>query len=161
MQKIQTIVERLGLEPHPEGGYFKETYRSAKTVELEGKVRSASTCIYFLITSESFSAFHRVWQDEGWHFYEGSPITLHTISPNGKYEKHLVGKDFSHGEYPQLVVRGGDWFAAEVEKKDAYALVGCTVSPGFDFADFELAKEDFLVAQFPQHQAVIQRLTRI
>ena len=161
----QEIIEQLGLQEHPEGGYFKETYRSNGIIsndELGDKFvgdRNQCTGIYFLLTSEKFSAFHKVNQDEMWHYYKGSPIKLHTITSDGSYSFVMIGNDFSSGETPQHVVKGGDWFAAEVIDKDAYCLVGCTVAPGFDFADFTLPKRDDLIDMFPEHKTIISKLT--
>ena len=164
--QIQQLVENLALEPHPEGGFFRETYRSGETIPqsalkkgFEGE-RNCSTGIYFLLTSESFSAFHRIQQDEMWHFYDGSPILLHMISPEGDYTLIEIGRAFDLGQVPQFVVPAGYWFASEVKEESSYSLAGCTVSPGFDFRDFELANRDELSNQFPQHREVISRLTR-
>lgn len=164
--RITRIIENLELAPHPEGGYFRETYRSPGEIEqenlganFEGK-RNFSTCIYFLLTSNDFSSFHRIKQDEIWHFYDGSAILLHVISPSGDYAKHLIGRDLEQGETPQHVVPAGCWFAAEVMEKNAYSLVGCTVSPGFDFRDFEMKSRQELVSLFPDREAIITKLTR-
>lgn len=165
MKSFEDIIKQLDLKPHPEGGFFKETYRSIGEINeecLEAKYkgkRNFSTCIYFLLTSDKFSAFHRIKQDEIWHFYTGSPIGLHVISETGKYMKHLIGSDFEKGEVPQLIVPGGSWFAAEILNKDAFALVGCTVSPGFSFEDFELKKRKELLAMFPDLEKIITKLT--
>lgn len=163
---ISQIIERLNLEPHPEGGYFRETYRSSGKIQqdslgpgFEG-LRNYSTCIYFLLTSNDFSAFHRIKQDEIWHFYDGSPIHLHVITPSGAYNKHLIGREMAQGETPQLVVPAGYWFAAEVPNENAYSLVGCTVSPGFDFRDFEMISRQELISLFPSHKQIISKLTR-
>jgi len=165
MIPIEELIEKLDLRPHPEGGYFKETYRSVGKINnnclepvYEG-ARNYSTCIYFLMTSDSFSSFHKVNQDEIWHFYEGSPIRLHVISENGNYTEYKIGRNFSKGEVPQLVVPGGHWFAAEVSDNDSYSLVGCTVAPGFDFSDFNLPSMGDLVSKYPQHEELITRLT--
>ena len=165
MKSVSDIINTLQLQPHPEGGYFKETYRSEGFV-LSSSLstdyigdRNYSTCIYFLLTSDSFSAFHRIKQDEIWHFYDGAPILLHVISPEGNYSKHQIGRDFSNNEMPQLVVPGGHWFAAEVIEPNSYSLVGCTVSPGFDFKDFEMLSREDLVGLFPQHIDIINKLT--
>jgi len=165
IKQVKDIVEQLNLKPHPEGGYYKETYRSAgeiQSVNLSDSYsgnRNYCTCIYFLLTSDQFSAFHRIKQDEIWHFYDGATISLHTISPAGDYKHILIGKDLQNGEVPQYIVPGGHWFAAEIEDEDTYALVGCTVSPGFDFDDFELIPKEELISKFPQHQDLIKRLT--
>ena len=166
MKQAKKIIEKLGLQPHPEGGFFKETYRSNGLIgsdnlhpSIKGD-RNYSTCIYFLLTSERFSAFHRINQDEIWHFYSGSPLHLHMISENGQQSTKLIGQDIFKGESPQFVVPAGYWFAAEVNAEDSYSLVGCTVAPGFDFQDFELARRDQLISSFPMHRELITRFTR-
>lgn len=165
-ERIKKIIEELNLERHPEGGFFKETYRSPLRIaakELGHPFtgdRNVSTCIYFLLTNDQFSAFHRIRQDEIWHFYEGDSIMIHMISSNGKYSIVTIGNDWSSGHLPQFVVPAGTWFASEVIKDGSYSLAGCTVSPGFDFNDFELAKRQELTDEFPQHSLVINRLTR-
>lgn len=161
----ETLIKTLNLEPHPEGGFFKETYRSEGSIPAEalpatfGSRRHYATGIYFLLTSEAFSAFHKVRQDEMWHFYLGQPITLHQLNPNGSYQKVTIGQELENGHVLQYTVPGGCWFAAEV-KTEGFALVGCTVSPGFDFADFTLAKGHELVDDFPEQKALISRLTQ-
>lgn len=166
MNSFENIISILKLRPHPEGGYFRESYRSAgefRTESLDegyaGK-RNYATCIYFLLTSDSFSAFHRIRQDEIWHFYEGSPINLHMISPQGVYSQVCIGRNLEEHQHLQYVVPGETWFAAKVINDNDHALVGCTVSPGFDFADFTLAQREELLRQFPQHSKVINELTR-
>lgn len=161
----EDLIHKLELKPHPEGGYYKETYRSADYIPNDvlsnafNSDRSVSTCIYFLLTSENFSAFHRINQDEIWHHYYGAAIKIHMISEDGEYTSVVVGKDFSNGEIPQYVVKAKTWFAAEIPAKDSFALVGCTVAPGFDFEDFQLPSRQFLTELFPEHQLVITRLT--
>jgi predicted cupin superfamily sugar epimerase len=162
---IKDLISKLELEPHPEGGFFRETYRSKGEIsknsleeDYKGK-RNYSTCIYFLLTSENFSAFHRIKQDEIWHFYDGSPIDLHVISDSGLYTNHAIGIDLQKGEVPQFVVPGRSWFAAEVVDQNAYSLIGCTVSPGFSFEDFELIAKDELISLFPDKEKIITRLT--
>lgn len=165
MDSAALIVQQLQLAPHPEGGYFRETYRSKGAIAVEGFGRHAqrnyATCIYFLLTSDMFSAFHRIRQDEIWHFYQGSPIELHMISPNGEHTKVIIGNDLAKGYQPQFVVPAEYWFAARTLDGGDYALVGCTVSPGFDFADFELPEREVLTAQFPEHKDIILQFTRI
>lgn len=161
----QAIIQQLELQEHPEGGYFKETYRSDEIIpnsSLDAKYigdRNYCTGIYFLLTSEKFSAFHKVNQDEMWHFYKGNSLKLHMITPEGAYSFVMIGNDLEKGEVPQYTVKGGDWFAAEVPESNAYALVGCTVAPGFDFADFVLPKREGLTTLFPHHKAIIHKLT--
>ena len=164
--RIKTIINHLDLLPHPEGGFFKESYRSPDMIPKNVIVgdfsgdRNYSTGIYFLLTADNFSAFHRIKQDEMWHFYEGSPLLVHMIAPNGLYQMQKIGLNFELGELPQFVVPKGVWFASEVEVSGDYSLVACTVSPGFDFQDFELAKRELLTKKFPQHTKIIKRLTR-
>lgn len=166
MDEIQYLVNNLNLEPHPEGGFYRETYRSEGIITMSSEdnrysgERNFSTCIYFLLTSDNFSAFHKIKQDEIWHFYSGSPISLHIIDEQGVYTKHTIGSNFEAGEVPQFVVKGGDWFASEVELPNSYCLAGCTVAPGFDFSDFVMAQRDQLCVLYPQHSKVIERLTR-
>jgi uncharacterized protein len=167
MNRTEEIIKKLKLLPHPEGGYFRETYRSTGEISInsqsknnKGK-RNYSTCIYFLLTSKDFSAFHKVKQDEIWHFYDGSPLYLHIISPKGKYSKIIIGNKIEKSQVPQFVVPGGHWFAASVIKKDSYSLVGCTVAPGFDFNDFELGDRSKLIKKFPEYKTVISRFTRL
>jgi predicted cupin superfamily sugar epimerase len=166
MNSLQKIIQTLQLKPHPEGGYFRETYRSRGEIGREslgadytGK-RNYSTCIYYLLTSEAFSAFHRIIQDEIWHFYDGSPVYLHMISPQGACSKVIIGRNIGEGQIPQYIIPGGTWFAANVVNSNDYSLLGCTVSPGFDFADFELGSHAELLNMFPQHREVIIQLTR-
>ena len=165
MNKKEKIIQELDLQPHPEGGYFKETYRSEGEIsnnnlptQYKGK-RNYSTCIYFMLTSDTFSAFHKINQDEIWHFYDGSPIRLYIITEKGAYSEHVIGRNFSNGEVPQLIVPGNSWFAAKIINENDYSLVGCTVAPGFDFSDFILPERSVLVAQFPQHESIISELT--
>lgn len=166
MTRVDEIIKSLNLLPHPEGGYYKETYRSVGNITPDSldkrytEKRSYSTCIYFLLTSNNFSAFHKIKQDEIWHFHEGSPIQLHTISEEGIHQEYYIGNNFVAGQEPQLVVKGNHWFAASVTEKKSFALVSCTVSPGFDFNDFVLASKDELANKFPQHKKLIENYTQ-
>lgn len=161
----QQIITKFNLTEHPEGGYYKETYRSNGTISSQHLTsnfigdRNYATGIYFLLTSTKFSAFHKINQDEMWHFYKGSTLKLHMISPNGEYSFVLIGNDLANNEQPQFTVPTSYWFAAEVIAKDAYAFTGCTVAPGFDFRDFVLPKKEELIALFPQHTEIISKLT--
>ncbi len=160
-KRIIDIVAKYQLIPHPEGGYYKETYRSVLQVtDADGNQRPASTAIYFLLSFSDFSAFHRLTSVEMWHHYDGDAVVIHTISPDGMYEPLYLGHDEQGGHRFQAMVRAGYWFASEVTEGGTYALVGCTVSPGFDFRYFELASREHLVEQFPQHAELITRLTR-
>lgn len=153
----RALIAELHLAAHPEGGYFRETFRSAQTVlTARGEARSALTMILFLLTGETFSAFHRLAADESWHFYRGDPLAIEIIDPAGRHERRELGA----GGPWQTVVPAGAYFASHVEKPDGYALVGCDVGPGFEFADFFLPSRSVLTAQFPQHANLITRLTR-
>lgn len=159
-------IERLGLERHPEGGYFRQIYRADLEIAQEALpacfsgARRASTGIYFLLDAGDFSAFHRLRSDEMWHFYAGSPLLVHVIEPAGEYSTIRLGSDPEKGEAFQAVVRAGYWFGSELLDAGSYALVGCTVAPGFEFADFELGQKLELMRAYPQHRNLIQRLTR-
>lgn len=164
--KADDWIQRLGLEPHPEGGYFRQTYKSEVIVPVAslpagfGGPRAVSTGIYFLLVGENFSALHRLRSDEMWHFYAGSALAVHVIEPDGKYSVISLGTDLEVGQAPQAVVRAGCWFGSHVEDWKGWALVGCTVAPGFDFAEFELGKREKLEREFPGCREIVRRLTR-
>jgi predicted cupin superfamily sugar epimerase len=166
MTGAQSWIDGLQLRPHPEGGWFRETYRAWEVVGLAalpprfGGDRAFSTAIYFLLDGDEFSALHRIKQDEVFHFYDGSALSLHVIDPQGSYSMVTVGRDLSAGQVPQAVVKAGCLFGATVSDPSSYSLVGCTVAPGFDFADFEMPDREEICHQFPQHRQVIERLTR-
>lgn len=154
-------VERLGLEPHPEGGFYRETYRSD---ELIGNLphrycglRAFGTAIYFLLRAGEVSRLHRLRSDEIWHWYGGGALVVGTLSADGTWTEHRLGFDWQAGERPQLVVARGAWFGAWVAAGGDFALVGCTVAPGFDFADFEFAGPE-LAARYPQHRQALAKL---
>jgi predicted cupin superfamily sugar epimerase len=158
-------VRTLQLAPHPEGGYFREVYRSEGSIPASALParfsgdRKYCTSIFYLLEAGDFSAFHRICSDEIWHFYAGGPLELHVLSPKG-HSEIVLGRDPSVGHHLQYVVPAQAWFAARPARGTPYALLGCTVSPGFDFADFEMAKRTELVAEFPQESAIITALTR-
>jgi uncharacterized protein len=165
MEAAQRWIDHLNLEPHPEGGWYRQTYRAPLTLPhsaLPGYAgdRAASTAIYFLLAGDQFSAFHRLRSDEVWHFYAGSGLIVHIIKPDGEYQQLLLGRNSADGEDFQAVVPAGCWFGSSLRQPDTFALVGCTVAPGFDFADFEIAKRNELTARYPQHRGIIERLTR-
>ena len=159
-------IEKLQLEAHPEGGYFRQTYRSEIVIAREALpagftgARAVSTAIYFLLEGRNFSAFHRLRSDEVWHFYAGAPLMVHVIDPAGKYSSIRLGRDLDAGEVPQAIVSAGCWFASHVADWSSFAVVGCTVAPGFDFEDFEMGKREELVARYPRHRVLIEGLTR-
>lgn len=163
---VSKLVERFQMMPHPEGGYFKEMYRSGELIRKESLPerftgdRHFSTAIYFLLEQGNFSAFHRIQSDECWHFYAGHSLHVHIIHQDGKYELIRLGDKIADGEVFQAVVPAGCWFASETAPGGLFSFVGCTVAPGFDFADFELAEGEILGAQFPSQHALIMRLCR-
>jgi predicted cupin superfamily sugar epimerase len=157
--EARALVATLGLRPHPEGGFFRETFRAPLVVAAPQGERAASTAIYFLLPAGSFSALHRVRSDEVWHHYDGDPVEIHTLHGAGLHRVTRLGSHLSRGERPQVVVPAGVWQAA-IPVGDAFALCGCTVAPGFDFADFEMPARAELVATFPQLREVIEQLTR-
>ncbi len=159
-------IDKLRLAPHPEGGWFAQTYRSAESVRdgqlprrFEGD-RVFSTAIYYLLEGGDFSAFHRIKSDEIWHFYAGSPVTLYVIEKSGRLVQKKLGSEPDKGESFQVVVEAGCWFAAAVDDPASYALMGCTVAPGFEYADFQLADRGHLLQEYPQHRKIIEKLTR-
>ena len=159
--KSKYWIKKLKLKRHPEGGYFRETYRSSEGTEhaalpdrFTGS-RPFSTAIYYLLELNDFSCFHRIKSDELWHHYDGCNIVIHVLSPKDGYKRLLVGKT-----NPQCVVKAGDWFAAAITDKKSFALAGCTVSPGFDFADFEMGRLNKLLRAFPKQAKLIKKLTR-
>lgn len=166
MHTAKDYINFYKLLPHPEGGYYKETYRAAENIprtalpQRFSSDRSFSTAIYFLLEHGNFSAFHRIKSDECWHFYTGGRMHIHVLQKDGNAETVYLGADILNGEQFQFVVPAGCWFAAEVAPETLFSFVGCTVAPGFDFADFELADADELSKLYPQHEALIRKLTR-
>ncbi|RYD83083.1 MAG: cupin domain-containing protein [Sphingobacteriales bacterium] len=165
MKDAQFWVSNLKLEPHPEGGYFKETYRSAEIIPKNALPnrffgeRNFSTSIYFLLEGSQFSALHRIESDEVWHFYDGTALSIFVIYGDGNLQEITLGNNPENGEVLQAVVPHGAWFGSRVKDKTGFALVGCTVAPGFDFEDFEMAERKALLEQFPQHSDIIHQLT--
>lgn len=166
MSQIMELIAAYGLQPHPEGGYYRETYRSSERVEhtaLPGRFsgdRAFSTAIYFLLDRGNFSAFHRIKSDECWHFYAGQTLLVHIIHFDGSLETVKLGSNTEAGEVFQYVVPADCWFASEPAPGTDFAFTGCTVAPGFDFADFELADAGSLQELFPEQKALISRLCR-
>lgn len=155
--ELAALIARLDLRPHPEGGWFRETWRDPRVVHAEGfdGPRCASTAIYFLLAEGVFSALHRIRSDEVWHHYEGNDVEVTVLSGDGARRTLVVGRGS-----PQAVVPAGEWFGARVRAGGGWALVGCTVAPGFEFGDFELAERAALTARWPQHAEAIAALTR-
>lgn len=152
---------RLNLAPHPERGYFVETYRAstAVTAATHDGPRAAATAIYFLIVADAPATFlHRLLSDETFHLYEGGPLDLLLLAPDGGAAVKRLGLNLVAGERPQLTVPAGTWFGTELAPGASHCLVGCTVAPGFEFADFELAEGPELAARYP---AVADRIARM
>lgn len=160
------FIEKFNLTPHPEGGYYSETYRSDEVIkgsslpEQYSGDRHFSTAIYFLLEGRYFSSFHRIQSDEIWHFYYGDPLNIYVIQPEGQLDVIRLGNEPEDGSAFQAVVKAGCWFACKPVLPGGYSFVGCTVAPGFDFADFELADRETLAAEFPKHAELISALCR-
>ena len=156
----QEIVKHLDLLPHPEGGYYKETYRSNIETNFDGfnGKRNVATSIYYLLEKGDFSALHRIKSDETWHFYSGDALELVEITPEGKVIETKIGNRFELNEVPQYTVKAGNWFGSR--SSGEYSLVGCTVYPGFDFIDFEMGDREQLLKEFPLLRNNIMELTR-
>ncbi len=165
--QAQKYIEKLQLKLHPEGGYYKEIYRAGDMIlpkHLPKRYKSSrnfSTSIYFLLEGNQVSNFHKLKSDEQWHFYDGSTIVIHVIDESGNLNKILLGRNIENGETLQTVIKYNSWFAAELSDKTSFALIGCTVAPGFDFTDFELGKRDELIKTFPQFRELIYKLTKL
>jgi hypothetical protein len=162
--RVAQIVARLGLNPHPERGFFVESYRAPTTVSAPshpGGPRAAGTAIYFLITAAAPATYlHRLLSDEVFHLYEGGPLEILRLYPDGRSDVARLGLDLAAGERPQVVIPAGTWFGTELVIGASHCLVGCTVAPGFEFADFELAQGPELAARYPAVAARIARLSR-
>ena len=157
----EELIDRLELLPHPEGGHYRETYRSQQRVLRAGNdlSRSAATAIYYLLRQGERSTWHRIQSDEMWHFYAGEPLHIHVLEHGRELYTLILGNPSTHdGAIFQALVPAGAWFAAQCAGSGAYALVGCTVAPGFEFQEFEIADKDFLLKTWPQHAQVIERL---
>ena len=158
-------IRALKLVQHPEGGYFRETYRSSESIPARALParyagpRAFSTSIYFLLDKGQVSHFHRLRSDEVWHFYDGGPLLFHIFEDDGAYRRLRLGRGPKTGDALQAVLPRGAVFGAELVRPAPFALCGCTVAPGFDFADFEFGRRGELLARFPKHKALIRRLT--
>jgi predicted cupin superfamily sugar epimerase len=160
---MDAIIKLLGLEPHPERGYYRETYRATADVQSlrHGGSRAASTAIYFLVTAKEPATFlHRLVSDEIFHLYDGGPLEILRLFPDGTWDVAVLGLDLESGERPQIVVPAGTWFGTELRPGASHCLVGCTVAPGFEFADFELAQGPELEARYPGAADRIRRMSR-
>lgn len=163
---VEYLVKALNLQAHPEGGFYKEMYRSDELIPISGlpqrfpASRVFATAIYFLIDANNFSALHKIKSDETWHFYAGDALEVIEIDAKGHLHITHVGASLQAGEVFQYTVKAGRWFASRVKQGGVFSLVGCTVAPGFDFEDFEMANREALIASYPQHKILITHLTR-
>ena len=166
MSVINLLIQKYNLEPHPEGGWYKQTYKSNEQIAPEAlperfsASRTFSTAIYFLLERGNFSAFHRIKSDECWHFYAGEPLFIYIIEQTGELKIISLGNDHEKGQSFQYVVPANCWFASRPAPESEYCFVGCTVSPGFEFDDFELANATELSTIYPQHKPIIIELCR-
>ena len=164
MITAQQLIEQYKLQSHPEGGYYLQTYCSAEKIPADalrgrfGAARYFSTAIYFLLEGKQYSAFHRIQSDELWHFYTGVGLHIYVLHPDGRGEVLKLGNDLSKGYSFQQMVPAGCWFASKPIDENGFSFVGCTVAPGFDFADFELAEKEKLAKEYPQHEEWINKL---
>jgi predicted cupin superfamily sugar epimerase len=156
---VKELIHKLQLLAHPEGGFYRETYRSSEKI-ITGKeqVRNISTAIYYLLQNEDKSHFHRIQSDELWFFHQGQPMEINIIEDSQLIIIQL-GNDLENGEVPQAIIPAKGWFAASVKNATGYSLVSCTVAPGFDFLDFELANREDLVQQYPHLKNTIEKFT--
>lgn len=153
------IIEDLQLQAHPEGGFYAETYRSSAFIlNQNGEKRNLSTAIYFLLHDTNKSNFHRIQSDELWFFHQGEPIEIVTIQ-DGKARSIILGNAIEKGELPQATIPANTWFGSKLKDGKGYALVSCTVAPGFDFLDFDLAEREKLANEFPNLKALIEEFT--
>jgi predicted cupin superfamily sugar epimerase len=166
MPTAEELITLLNLQPHPkEGGYFRETYRSddrlaaASLPARYGGDRAAGTAIYYLLTPTAISALHRLASDEVFHFYLGDPVRMLQLGPDEATREIILGPDLLAGQQPQVVVPRGFWQGSILEPGGRFALLGCTVAPGFEYADYEHGDRTTLTAQFPRHAELIRRLT--
>lgn len=153
------LIEILQLKVHPEGGYYRETYRSNDSFLIgNGKVRNIITSIYYLLENDDKSHFHRIQSDELWYFHQGKPLEI-CIIQNDQLSVINLGNEIENGEVPQAVIPANCWFASSVKNSIGYSLVSCTVAPGFDFSDFELANREQLIQQYPHLRSIIEKYT--
>jgi len=163
MSTVQSLVQSLNLIPHPEGGYFAEHYRSEETIEPAGfsGPRALATSIYFLLEEGQFSALHRIKSDEIWHFYLGDPLEIIEIDQNGQWISTILGQELGEGQLLSYVVKAGNWFGSRPFAGSKFSLVGCSVSPGFDFQDFEMPPRSYFEKEFPDLKTKLQEITKL
>ena len=158
MTTAQYFIDQLKMEAHAEGGYFVSTFHGDSTVVTPQGNRPNYTSIYFLLRSQDISHLHRLKSDELWYYHAGSALTVHMIHEDGTYEAKKLGLNIVDGEAPQIVVPKNTIFGSSVDDDNSFSLVGCMVSPGFDYTDFELFTQQQLITQYPQHKEVIEKM---
>lgn len=158
MKNAKQYIEELELQPHIEGGYYKQILKSEDVITHNKKERSLYTSILFLLEKNNVSNFHELTADEIWYFHDGNPLTIHMIEQGGTYHNVKLGNDAKNNEVLQYVVKKGTIFGSDVE--EGYALVSCAVIPGFEFDDFKLFKREELLQRFPNYKEIITKLTR-
>jgi predicted cupin superfamily sugar epimerase len=170
MPTASQIIEALSLQPHPiEGGYFRETYRSAGTIPSSAlpagyrteSDRSFGTAIYYLLTRDTFSEMHRLPTGEVFHLYLGGPMRMLQLFPDGDGREVVIGSDVLSGQQPQVIVPPGVWQGSRLEPGVEFVLLGATMSPGFDYADYEQGRRAELIERYPAYAAIIHELTRL
>lgn len=156
---VKELIQKLQLKAHPEGGFYSETYRSTESIVTDsGKVRNTSTAIYYLLENEDKSHFHRIQSDELWFFHQGQPLEINVIIGT-QFKIILLGNDIEKGEVPQAIIPANSWFASSIKNATGFSLVSCTVAPGFDFEDFELASRENLIQEYPHLKTIIEKYT--
>lgn len=157
------LIEHFSLLKHPEGGYYREVYRSEKTLNnlpspFNGS-RNYLTSIYFMLKSEDKSLFHRLSADEIWYFHLGTALKFYLLDPEGNLKTFILGSDFRKGEMLQVIAPANHYMAAEVIEEDSFTFISCAVAPGFDFVDFEMGDKKSMTQDYPSHAEIIDRFT--
>lgn len=166
MTSIEKLIKQFNLQKHPEGGWYNQTYKSKELIPVTALPqrfkgdRAYSTAIFFLLEQGNFSAFHKIKSDECWHFYSGDPLHIYVIDQAGKLNTILLGNNFEKRQYFQYIVPANCWFASRPAPGSDYCFVGCTVAPGFEFDDFEMANGEELSLLYPNHSSIIKELSR-
>lgn len=167
LEPSSILIDKFNLKKHVEGGYFSEYYRSEKEITIiideKKEKRNYSTAIYFLLKGCDFSSWHKLTSDEIWLFHTGSPLTINILNKDNEntLTQIKLGNPLEDASYqPSVVIKANQWFAASIDNKNSFSFLSCTVSPGFDFKDFYLSKEDDLLNEFPQYKDIIQKYTR-
>lgn len=166
METAEHWIQRFGLKPHPEGGYYAETYRSNLAIDTcclgsayDGR-RSACTAIYYMLVGTQFSTMHRLRSDELWCYHLGAPLSIHLLTIEDGHTEITLGTDLEKGHRPQIVVPAGTWFGAKVGNPEAFSLMGCIMAPGFEFSDLEIGEREELIRRFPSQRSIIEELTK-